>query len=142
MTGPPLLADLDARTPQWRHKIGHTATRHVEHLSDGRSLYIPGLGVDGAAEHFTPTIPARIRLHPCNRAQLPIIAGHLDILTDDAACFVSLAHLAHHDCEHCEPTWSAAADWVTGNHHPFRHHRLLPEQPPTHLLLHTEDRNL
>jgi len=122
--------------------IGGVSARIIEHVTDGRPLYIPGYGDTGGAERFTPTLPPQLRLHPTRRAQLPIFAGHFDTLTETAMWFVSVAHLAHRNCQACADVWHTDA-WDYESDSPagraFINHPLGADSP-TYLLLHLEDR--
>ncbi|MBI3215366.1 MAG: hypothetical protein HYZ38_16175 [Mycobacterium sp.] len=85
------------------------ARSRLDHLTDGRPLYIPGSGTE--SDPVMAIQPTSLYRHPYSLIQLPLLAVHFDTMLDpapDTAWLVSLAHLAHHDCPACVSTWTEA----------------------------------
>ncbi len=85
------------------------ARSRLDHLTDGRPLYIPGSGTE--SDPVVAIQPISLYRHPYSLIQLPLLAVHFDTELDpapDTAWLVSLAHLAHHDCPACVSTWTEA----------------------------------
>ncbi|WP_156628436.1 hypothetical protein [Mycobacterium sp. 1274756.6] len=94
-----------------------TDTELVEHLTDGRRLFVPGGHPHGRDRPalFTPYSPVEVSPHPLNRAQTAVVRGRIHGFADRPGWWVALAHLAHGrgTCDRCERVWAeSAAQWV------------------------------
>lgn len=90
-------------------EVGRYARSRLDHLTDGRPLYIPGFGAE--ADPVVTTAHASLYRHPYSVSQLPLLTVHYENMLDPApvtTLLVSLAHLAHHDCPACVSTWTEA----------------------------------
>ncbi|CAN3132487.1 hypothetical protein ACNUDN_31985 (plasmid) [Mycobacterium sp. smrl_JER01] len=89
--------------------LTHYARSRLDHLTDGRPLYIPGFGTE--ADPVVASMPTTLHRHPYSVIQLPLLAVQLETMLDAEPAttwLISLAHLAHHDCPACVSTWTEA----------------------------------
>ena len=115
------------------------ARSRLDHLTDGRPLYIPGSGTE--SDPVMAIQPTSLYRHPYSLIQLPLLAVHFDTMLDPAPVtpwLVSLAHLAHHDCPACVNTWTEA-DRCAQELPAARAQFHVVETPAAVVLLHYED---
>lgn len=114
-----LFEMLAARGIDLTARFGHRAADSLEHLCTPQlgALYLP-YAFAGPAGPLDLSSSPRVRIrvdelagigdHPCNPAQLPVVAivrlTPLDGVNAWAE-MVSLAHLAHRDCQLCAHVW-------------------------------------
>ncbi|MCV7316199.1 hypothetical protein H7J77_11690 [Mycolicibacillus parakoreensis] len=121
----------------------------IEHLADGRHLFVPGgqpHGHDRPAL-FKPFDDFEASPHPLNSAQTAVVRGSIPTFAPKPGWWVALAHLAHGrgTCTRCERVWSWSAEqWadVPDDGALFAAIDVVPQQPwaePDALLVHIDD---
>ena len=63
-------------------ELGRYARSRLDHLTDGRPLYIPGF--DTEADPVVATGTAALYRHPYSVSQLPLLTVHFDTMLDPA----------------------------------------------------------
>lgn len=133
------MSTTDRLTPIATAELSPYSQTRLAHLTDGRTVYIPG----AANPHpFRPLRPATTYRHPHTVLQLPLLAGTFDtLLPDTETWLISLAHIAHVDCPACATTWAEARRCFTDLHDGTQLFRTVATDG-AYLLLHCEDQPL